>query len=153
MVGVSLSTNMPLYPFIQPDTGETQDIYFTMSEAPKIGTTVEFEGQMWKRELTTSQLAVAGLKPIDPFSAKQFVNKTGQMKNGTMGNLWDASKELSEKRAAKEGKDPVKEQYYRDYRTQRRGTPHLGQLAEQQRAAAKAANEKMKKMGISIELA
>lgn len=142
---------MPLYSFLNPETEETQDVFYTMKEAPSLGAYVEIDGERWKRVATTSQLAMAGLKPIDPHSAKQFVEKTGKMK-GSLGDLWDTSRELSEKRAAKDGKDGVKESYYREYSRKRRSTPHLSQLAEQQKAAVKVANEKMKKAGISISL-
>ncbi len=143
---------MAMYPFTNVATGETQDFFYHMKEAPSIGAVVEIDGQKWKRGLVTSQLAMAGLKPVDPHSAKDFVRKTGQMK-GNLGELWDASKELSEKRAAKEGTDPVKEKYYKDYSRKRRGTPMMAQLAEKQKTAMATATEKMKKLGISIGLA
>ncbi len=141
---------MPYYCFSNAETGETQDVFYHMADAPKIGSFVEIDGQQWRRELTTSQLAVAGLKPVDPFNAKDFVRKTGEMK-GNLGDLWDASKELSQQRAAKEGVDVVKEKFYVDYSKKRRSTPHMSQLKEKQEAAMKTATEKMKALGISIK--
>lgn len=89
---------------------------------------------------------------VDPFSQKQFRERTGQ-RGDTLGALWDRSAELSQMRAEKTGNgDPVKETFYRNYKRSRRGTPHMKQLAEQQIAATAAANEKMKKAGISISL-
>lgn len=143
---------MPNYPYISQSTGEERDFFYRMKDVPASNVLIEADGQKWKRQMVASQLAVAGLKPIDPHSPKQFVEKTGAMK-GTVGDMWDLSKELSEKRAAKDGTDKVKETYYKNYSKNRRGTPHMKQLAEKQAAATKAANEKMAKAGISISLA
>lgn len=140
-----------MYRFSSIKTGECADFFYSMKDAPKMGTIIDVEGQKWKRVFDAPQLACAGLKPIDPNNAKQFVDKTGSMK-GTVGDMWALSAELSEKRAAKIGKDPIKETFYKNYRRARRGTPHMKQLAEQQAAATVAANEKMKKAGISISL-
>ena len=38
--------------------------------------------------------------------------------------MWDRSKELSEIRAAKEGKDPIKEKYFKDYAKKTKGKKH-----------------------------
>ena len=42
----------------------------------------------------------------------------------TIGQLWDESKVLSEKRAKVGGKDPVKEKYFKNYKKRRRGIKH-----------------------------
>lgn len=87
----------------------------------------------------------------DPNSATQFRERTS--KGGTVGDLWDRSKELSEMRAqANGGEDPVKQKYYRDFRRSRKGTPHPTELAESQRKTIKNANEKLKSKGIKISL-
>ena len=38
--------------------------------------------------------------------------------------MWDRSKELSEKRKEKEGRDPVQQQYFKDYSKKRKGVKH-----------------------------
>ena len=54
-------------------------------------------------------------------SSKSFKDSTDG-KNMTVGNLWDKSKEMSEKRAQKLGtKDPVKEKYESGARKVRKG--------------------------------
>lgn len=141
----------PLYSFESPE-GQLTDIFFTMKDAPKLGSTVEMDGEKWKRIPTTSQLATAGIKPIDPHSSKAFVEKTGRM-NGTIGEMWDYSKEQSEKRAAQTGEDPIKKKYLENYSKARKGKPNLTALREQQQANMKVANEKLKKAGIEISLA
>ena len=79
-------------------------------------------------------LGVFGLHPNaaissdgDPFSANSFIEKTGNMK-GTVGDMLDYSRELSEKRIEKTGSDPVKEQFYKDYAAKRKGKKHPDQL-------------------------
>ena len=42
----------------------------------------------------------------------------------TVGDMWDLSKDMSEKRAKKAGKDPVKEKYFKDYEKKRKGVKH-----------------------------
>ncbi len=67
----------------------------------------------WKRVYTVPLAAVSMI--VDPYSRKSFeasiTNKRGQ----TYEDTWKRSAELSELRAEKEGKDPVKEKYYSDY--------------------------------------
>ena len=55
--------------------------------------------------------------------AKDFVEKT-RNKSGTIGDLWDMSKELSEKRKKKHGKDPILQKYYKNYSKERNGMKH-----------------------------
>jgi hypothetical protein len=137
---------MPEYLFEQIDTGEQKAFFYTMKEVPKVSTVVEIDGNKWRRIFTLPQAAPNGLKAIDPHSQKAFREKTGAMK-GTVGDLWSLSKELSEKRAEKEGgTDSVKEKYYTEFSKRRRGTPHPSKLAENQRKAQKKLNDGLNKI-------
>lgn len=70
-------------------------------------------GIVWKRVFTVPQASID--TKIDPFSRKDFVDKTAN-KKGTMGGMMDLSAELSEARAEKTGhEDPVKRQLFNDY--------------------------------------
>ena len=40
-------------------------------------------------------------------------------KKGTLGDLWDASREASEKRIKKYGKDPVKEKHFKKFKKEK----------------------------------
>jgi len=60
-------------------------------------------GLKWHRVFTSPNASVDS--NIDPFSSKAFVNKTGS--KGTVGDLIDRSKEMSERRKDKIGYDPV----------------------------------------------
>lgn len=98
-----------------------------MTDVPSIGQEVDIDGQKWRRiaAIPNAASSTGG----DPYSAKDFNTKMGG-KNVTVGDLWDASKEASDKRAAKEGKDPIKEKYYRDYARERKGVLHHGERKE-----------------------
>ena len=60
---------------------------------------------------------------IDATSEKDFVDKT-RNKKGSMGDLWNASREASAKRKEIFGKDKVKERYLKKYSDERKGLKH-----------------------------
>lgn len=144
---------MPNYLFESLDKSETTLLFYSMKEAPKVGSVVKVDGKKWRRIFTLPQAAPAGLKPIDPHSQKAFREKTGSMK-GTLGDMWDLSKELSAKRAEKEGgEDPIQNKYLAEYKKKRRGTPHTAELSKNQKKAQKQYDEGLKKLGIKLGLA
>jgi hypothetical protein len=81
---------------------------------------VDDEGVKWERVFYSPQTSVD--TKIDPNDSNKFVEKTKG--KGTMGDLWDRSSELSEKREKIYGKDPVQEKYLRDYSKKRKGKSH-----------------------------
>lgn len=88
----------------------------------------EEDGVKWERVFTVPQASIDA--NIDPFNQQQFIDKTGS-KNGSVGDVWDRSAELSAKRAEKAGGvDPVKAKYYKDYSKKRKGKPHPKQIIE-----------------------
>lgn len=109
---------MPIYLYKHPVTGEVAEVLQGMNEDH-----VYFEdGVEFDRVFTIPQASVD--TQIDPMSSRDFVEKTGR-KKGSVGDLWDASKELSSKRADKIGKDPVQEKAFDDYSKKRRGRKSL----------------------------
>ena len=71
-------------------------------------------------------------KEVDSLVTKYsgIINKTGKM-TGTMGDVQDFSREMSEKRASMNGGvDPVKQQYYKNYSKERKGAKHPQELKE-----------------------
>jgi len=83
---------------------------------------------VWERVWTVPQASVDA--NIDPFSQTQFVDKLGSTK-GTLGDTWERSAEMSEKRAAKrDGVDPVKQKYYDDYAFKRKGKRNPREIQE-----------------------
>ena len=80
-------------------------------------------GVKWERIYSSPQLNTIG--SIDPWNSSDFVNKTSSTK-GSMGDLMDRSKELSNQRASENnGIDPVKQKYFKKYSKERKGAKHM----------------------------
>ena len=100
---------MPIYIFQHPDTQEIREVFQGMNE-PHIFSEDEVQ---WKRIFTVPTASID--TKIDPFSQRQFIEKTGN-KKGTVGNMMDLSAELSQKREQLNGKeDPIKRKHFSDY--------------------------------------
>jgi len=116
---------MPIYIYHNEQNDEYREIFQSMEDKH------EYFGEngdenSWKRVFTVPNASIDS--QVDPFSSKDFVNKTNN-KKGTYGDLLDRSKEMSEKRAQiAGGVDPVKEKYYQDYSKARKGAKHPDQL-------------------------
>lgn len=116
---------MPLYSYLNTETDEYREIYQSMNDVH------EYFGESgdestWKRVFTVPQTSIDS--HVDPFSPKQFVDKT-QNKKGTYGDLIDRSAEMSAKRAESAGGvDPVKQQYFDNYSKARKGAKHPDQF-------------------------
>jgi hypothetical protein len=112
---------MPLYIYHNIDTDEYVEIVQSMNDVHEYFG-AEGNESNWKRVFTVPQARIDG--EIDPFSSKQFVDKTSN-KKGTYGDLLDRSAEMSARRAdIAGGSDPVKEKYYQDYSKTRKGAKH-----------------------------
>jgi hypothetical protein len=112
---------MPIYIYHNTETDEYREIVQTMSEVHEYFGT-DGDEKCWKRVFTVPQASIDAA--VDPFSSKQFVDKTSN-KKGTYGDLLDRSNEMSQKRAALAGGvDPVKEKYYENYSKARKGAKH-----------------------------
>lgn len=107
---------MPLYTYLNPENGETKDVFQTMKEEH-----VYFEkGVEWLRVFSSPQLGIDSR--VDTSTIEGWRKHT--QKKGTVGDLLDASAEASEKRKDKLGIDPVKERYYERYSSLRNGRKH-----------------------------
>lgn len=98
---------MPLYLYSHPETNEVKEIFQGMNDLHQY----EENGTKWLRIYTTPQMSID--TRVDPHSSKDFVRATN--KKGTIGDIMDLSAELSDKRSQKEGTDPVKQKYFKDY--------------------------------------
>jgi len=106
---------MPEYLFENPDTGEVISITQGINEEHSYSE----KGKLFNRVFTVPNASVDS--DINPFSAQQFTEKTKNMK-GSMGDMWDYSKELGEKRkASNNGVDPVRRKAEENYSKKRRG--------------------------------
>jgi len=80
------------------------------------------KGVKWNRVFTVPELNTEGTLKAES-SSKEFSEFTSK-KKGTVGDLWDRSKELSEKRQKMYGKDPIKNKYFKDWSKKRKGKKH-----------------------------
>jgi hypothetical protein len=108
----------PIYTYKHPDREEYIDIIQAMMEEHVY---VDKGGVKWEREYAAPNAQVKDT--IDPFNKNQFLQKTADSK-GTMGDMLDRSRELSEKRKEVLGKDPVQEKFFDNYAKERRGQRH-----------------------------
>ena len=106
---------MPVYAFIHPETKEEVEVVQRMGE-PHVY--IDGKGIEWRRKWTLPNASVD--INIDPFDQNAFARRT-EYRKGTMGELFDQSKELSEKRKQKLGYDPVKQKHLKKYSQDRRG--------------------------------
>lgn len=109
---------MPEYSFKHPKTKEIKTLIQKMSDKHEF---VDDNGVRWERVFEVPNASID--TEIDPFSLQDFKEKTNN-KRGNVGNLWDLSKELSEKRIKLSGKDKVKEKTIQDYRKKCKGKRH-----------------------------
>ena len=134
---------MPNYVFVRVDNPkQSTERFYHMGEAPSIGATLKDEnGVEWRRVAVKPQASFD--TQADPYSGADFVKATN--KKGTIGDLWDRSKEMSLKRRDKEGgRDPVQQKFYDDYAKRRKGKRHPQELKEE-------GSRRLKQKGISIE--
>lgn len=108
---------MGIYIYRNPETEEIKEVFQKMTDEH-----VYFEeGVEWKRVWTVPQASIDS--NVDVFSERDFLKKTSN--GGTIGDLWDRSKEWSEKRADKVGdKDPVLKKEFKNYSEKRKGKKH-----------------------------
>ncbi len=118
---------MPLY-VMESEAGEIQDMYYTMAEVPRLGQVIDIEGVKWKRVFSAPNAAINSVQ-TDPHSAKDF-NRQFDGKKVTVGDMWDASKEASLKRAGTSGQDHIKKTYYDNYAKERKGIRHQAERKE-----------------------
>ena len=111
--------------FYNTETDEYREVEMSMKEyAPYRGENGNED--CWERVYDTPQISMGNstAKKVNPYSQKEFVERTGKMK-GNFGDMFDYSKELSDRRAKDHGGvDPVKEKYFRNYE-KKTGKKHL----------------------------
>lgn len=112
---------MPIYTYFRESTEEFVDVFQGMNDLHEYKG-VDGTEEDWKRVYYSPQMALD--TQIDPFSSKQFNDRTRD-KKGTVGHLLDYSAEMSDKRASQAGGiDPVKQKYFDNYAKERRGARH-----------------------------
>jgi hypothetical protein len=99
---------MPLYVFEHPETKEKVEVIQKMNEDHSY---VDKNGVKWNRVF---QIPNASIDTGVDGSKESFMNYTAN-KKGTIGDLWDASREASEKRVKQHGYDPVKKEHFQKF--------------------------------------
>ena len=94
---------MPEYLFEHPKTKSVISIVQSMNE-PHVY--IDEKGIEWKRVFVNPSMSID--TNTNPFSETSFVEST-KNKNYTIGDLWDKSKEMSQKREKSSGIDNVKQ--------------------------------------------
>ena len=95
---------MPFYLYEHPETGEIKEVLQKMSETHKH----KEEGVEWKRVWASPNASVSDNLINADTTQEEFVRKTKE-KNYNVGEMWDLSRELGEKREQIAGKDYVRE--------------------------------------------
>ena len=111
---------MPEYVYEHPETGETVSVIQGINEDH----VYESDGVSYNRVFLAPNARIDSLSTINADSSQDFVNKT-KSKNMSLGELWDTSAELSQKRESKQGEDKVKSKYFDDHSDKRRGLKHM----------------------------
>lgn len=118
---------MPQYTFFRKSTKQYRDIYYGMNDSK------EYRGENgnendWERQWTAP---AAKIDSFDPWDEKKFVKKTGEMKGGTMNDIFNESAALSKQRADKLGhEDPKKTKYFAEQKKIRNGKPCGAEIKE-----------------------
>jgi hypothetical protein len=109
---------MPIYLFENNKTGKIVEIFQSSHEPHVYNGKSGDETGLWDRVFCIPGLIGAGtVSNIDPFDEKAYTNNMAGRQKWTIEDATRASKELSEKRAEKNGGiDPVKEAAAKEYK-------------------------------------
>lgn len=113
---------MPIYLFKNPKNGKVISVFQQMNEEHVYSE----DGIKYERVFTIPNAQIDSASNVD--SSEKFIEKTGKMK-GTLGEIWDYSQELSNKRAEKNGGiDPVRQKAEEKYSKKRRGMKYKSKV-------------------------
>lgn len=98
-----------IYIYENPVSGEQIEVSQGMNDVHEF---IDEAGLKWNRVFTIPNASID--TKIDPFSNEAFLNKTS--KGGTVGDLIDRSKELSQIRKDKRGYDPILQKEIKNYK-------------------------------------
>tara|TARA_R100000008_G_scaffold86708_1_gene81034 strand:+ start:211 stop:609 length:399 start_codon:yes stop_codon:yes gene_type:complete len=111
---------MPTYLYQHPETKEIIEVSQKISETHEY---TDENGLLWNRVFTVPHASVPNMTRIDSSSEHDFMKKTQDF-DGTIGDLMDASKDLSEKRKQERGHDHVQQKFFKKYSEDRQGLKH-----------------------------
>lgn len=127
---------MPIYTYKHPKKEKYIEIVQGMNEVHEF---FDKSGTKWERVFDIPNYSIDS--KLDPHNPNDFVKATSS-KKGTIGDILDLSKEMSEKRGGP-GKDPVLQKNYEIFKKQTgRDHPDVKKMKSR---------ERLKKIGISVE--
>lgn len=106
---------MPIYIYQHPKTKEIKEVLQSIDSKHEF---IDKDNVKWNRIFTAPQINTDGSLNAD-CDEKKFSEFTKNKKQ-TIGDLWDRSAELSEKRKKIYGNDPIKEKYKKDWSVKRK---------------------------------
>ncbi len=131
---------MPLYSYELE--GRIVEVYQGMNDKHEYFENGKKFNRVWEKPQASSSTQ------IDPFNKTQFIRSLDGKHGETLGNTFDRSAELSEKRAERLGKDPIKQKYFDKFKKTHKGFSHPAQTREE--CAPQVA--KLKELGIKVNL-
>lgn len=136
---------MPIHQFYHEESGDTIDVYVPASAPTEQHSQQTHEGKVYRR-VYAAPLAARDIGYGDG-TAADFRRKTSGEKRGLkVGDLWEISAEMSERRKQQQGVDVVKEQHYATYEKEY-GEKHPDVM---RRERAQRTNERLKEWGIKV---
>ncbi len=135
---------MPVFDF-ESDAGEIISLHLDLKQPAAAYRVQVVDGKTYKR-VYTAPLAAKDTLARDA-TLDDYTRITSD-KNLTVGEMAKISKEMADRRAAKEGADSVKSEFYRNYE-KKIGKKHKDEIAAERRKRAEAS---LKKFGVKVEM-
>lgn len=110
---------MPEYIYQNPLTNEIISIHQSINDKHEY---IDKNNIKWNRVFTCPQLNTDGT--LDPNCTESQFSEYVKNKKGSIGDLWDRSAELSDKRKKIYGEDPVKKKYLDGWKKKRKNKKH-----------------------------
>jgi methyl-accepting chemotaxis protein len=127
---------MPVYCYIDDETGDIHEVVQGMNDLHEY----YYNGKKLRRIYFAPNASI----DTNVSSENSFIEKTAKMR-GTVGDIQDYSRELSEKRGG--FNDPIRQQYYKNYSSKRKGVKHPEVLQKERKERIKNLE---KKTGLKI---
>ena len=137
---------MPLYSFHHAESDEYIEVFLDMKQPAEAYRRQERDGKVYRRVYTIPQMAVSvAVKDGSLADYKRVTEGKGKL---TINEMAAVSKEMAEKRATKEGAEPVKQEFYRNYEA-KIGKKHKDEVRQTKLAKA---HKSLKKFGVSVDM-
>ncbi len=136
---------MPTYDFEHPESGEVISVKLDLNQPAAAYQQQERDGKVYKRIYEAPQFRMDANQGDATYHDYARVTTN---KNLTVDEMAKVSKDMSVKRAAREGGDAVKETFYKNYE-QRIGRKHKDVA---RREKVEKAQKSLKKFGVKVDM-